>query len=520
MQTLLEKKESYSPIASSKKRFDFNIARPKLVAWLELISFIYLGFPLLLFALNWMRLPYAILLSLTLIGGIGWEWYKSKQYYDQLTRDRVSRPNEEPISWLQVLGIICLGILWGCHSGAGGFAVTNVDWLKHFAVLKDLTLYDWPVVYQIPESAEPVPLLYYIGYYLPAALLGKLLGWKAACVTLLVYTIIGVVLSLLWFALAVGRRFVLAVCIFTFLGGLDFFGNRLASGRPLENGLYDFLPWWMGPRSWQYPVNWNLLVFVPHHMIGGWVATGLLVNSSLEKRSLSHVGLLIGLTLLWSPFVFIGLLPFGMFLILHSRFRGVFSITNILIASMLGIFLFPYFIAHRVPLIRFWSVTNWRLSWNQVALFLLIEVGFYLMFCRELRKPSDPLLKIWAVVCTLCLLLIPLYHIGDWNDFNMRVSIPALYVLWIFVVRELMRKRWSIETRILAMFVLMGSFVGLHEFARQAGTFPARPPEIRFVHHMFDRNAIPVDQYLGNYRAFFFEKIMKDSKAQSVIEAK
>lgn len=521
MHTLLAEKETQAPYLNSKRRFDFTVSRAKLVVWLELISYVYLGLPLLMFTVCWLKSWYAIALSTTLIGGIAWEWYKSRKHYYQPTqRWGGSRPNVAPISWWQILAIALIGTLWACHSGAGGYARCNGDWIKHFAVLKDLTLYHWPVVYEIPGKPDPVPLVYYIAYYLPAAFVGKYLGWKAALFALQAYTAIGIVLGMLWFALAVGRRFVLTALILTFLGGLDFFGNRLVSGKPLEHGMYDILQWWLGFCSWQYSANWSLLVFVPQHMIGAWVATGLLINCSLEKRSLSNVGLIIGLTLLWSPFVFVGLLPFGVFLIFQSRFRGAFSITNILFASLLGALLVPYFASHSVPLVTGWKMRDWRVSWNRLGLFLLFEVGFYMIFCRELRRPSEAVLKLWGTVCVGLLLLIPFYQIGAWNDFCMRASIPALFVLWVFVMRELMRKRWSVETRILATLVLMGSFTGMHEVAHQLGTFPQPGPQLQYVNHVFTPlPGLPIEQYLGDYRAPFFTKIMKKYNAQPVTEA-
>ena len=65
--------------------------------------------------------------------------------------------------------------------GAGGFGVGTYDWAnKHNLIFADLVRFSWPVVYHgegTPSSG--LMLVYYVGYYLPAALVGKVMGWHA-----------------------------------------------------------------------------------------------------------------------------------------------------------------------------------------------------------------------------------------------------------------------------------------------------------------------------------------------------
>ncbi len=53
-------------------------------------------------------------------------------------------------------------------SGIGGIGFQHYDWNKHNAILSDLVRESWPVGYTY--YGRPVALVYYIAYYLPAAL--------------------------------------------------------------------------------------------------------------------------------------------------------------------------------------------------------------------------------------------------------------------------------------------------------------------------------------------------------------
>ena len=57
-------------------------------------------------------------------------------------------------------------------SGAGGVGYQDSDWKKHNALMKDLQERSWPIVYT--RDGVPLPLVYNIAYYMPAALAGRI----------------------------------------------------------------------------------------------------------------------------------------------------------------------------------------------------------------------------------------------------------------------------------------------------------------------------------------------------------
>ena len=127
--------------------------------------------------------------------------------------------------------------------GVGGFAPQATDWIKHNAVLSDCVRQPWPVV--LMDRADRWPLVYYLAWYLPAALVGKVAGYAAAQVALWVWTSLGVMLAGGWFArltrlpvdlLAVSGGWNPAVALLSHLGErpawdetLAFFERYLAS---------------------------------------------------------------------------------------------------------------------------------------------------------------------------------------------------------------------------------------------------------------------------------------------------
>lgn len=66
-------------------------------------------------------------------------------------------------------------------------------------------------------GGQAAPLVYYIAYYLPAALLGKLGGWLWAHQVLFVWSWIGLILAMLWFIILNRRAAFTVVLLFDIL---------------------------------------------------------------------------------------------------------------------------------------------------------------------------------------------------------------------------------------------------------------------------------------------------------------
>ncbi|MBI5085433.1 MAG: hypothetical protein HZB13_12645, partial [Acidobacteria bacterium] len=165
----------------------------------------YLALPVFLFLLFWLRwyvaIPAAALLAATLA---------------KVPDTRVPFRFTAAVPAALLLALVPVLL-----SGIGGFGPQSIDAPKHNAILLDLVDGHWPVTYQ------SAPISYYIAWYLPAAALGKLLGWTAANVALMLWTLAGAALALFLFRRASGASLPVSAIFLFIWGGLRDFGGLL-----------------------------------------------------------------------------------------------------------------------------------------------------------------------------------------------------------------------------------------------------------------------------------------------------
>lgn len=153
--------------------------------WLSRITWLYLLLPFILFCMGWLRLSVA--LPVVLI--CAWALYI-------LIKDETNTAAVLDLGKFAPAGVL-IAVVWVLLSGVGGMAFQNWDHHWRNAVLHDLIQYDWPVVYAAADTGPVRMLVYYIGFWLPAAWAGKLLGWEFANLFLFLWTSLGVLLTAL-----------------------------------------------------------------------------------------------------------------------------------------------------------------------------------------------------------------------------------------------------------------------------------------------------------------------------------
>ena len=129
---------------------------------LKKIAFLLLALPTLVFVVGflkwWVALPVAALLVFAYVWSIRRERQAEEEEYQLRLR---------PWQFLLLLGLMAL---WCFLSGLGNLYYQSSDWGARNAIFRDLIRYDWPVIYDVSDTA----LVYYIAFWLPAALFGKL----------------------------------------------------------------------------------------------------------------------------------------------------------------------------------------------------------------------------------------------------------------------------------------------------------------------------------------------------------
>jgi hypothetical protein len=506
-----------------------------LIRFLIPISLLYLALPYLIFVVGWLRwylaLFYVILIILSLYVCI----QKAESYY----RQGLDKPDQIYFDGKILILIIIIGTLLLGISGVGGLGYQDTDWIKHNAILKDLIEKPWPVIYQL--DGIKLPLVYYIAFYLPAALFGKFGGWFLANQILFVWSLIGLILAILWFIVFIRRASPGVLLLFIIFSGLDFIGEWLITPRvvALKPEYLSYLNWghiesWA--IGWQYSSNTTLLFWVPHQALAGWIATGILLYCILYSRIKTYSIFIVGLTILWSPFVMIGLLPYlFMECILGSgplsrRLSQYISLPNLCGLGLLAIIGFYYSskfimvapssgvnIPHGFSLSFVPDNESKAIGAILIVIFCLLEFGLYSIFIIGSKKEWNRGSKVVFYTTLTCLSLIPLYKIGGANDFVMRASIPALFVLAIFLGRTLYSQSLNRFKRILLIvLILIGSITVFIEFRRHVlGIYNAETleniPQINQVMSINEwdfatsKDATILLQYVGNPQAPFFE---------------
>lgn len=204
-----------------------------------------------------------------------------------------------------LVGIV---ILWCWISGIGNFYYQSADWFARNAIFRDLIRFDWPVIYSAKNSA----LVYYIGYWLPAALIGKAfygmtadldVAWTISNMALLLWTAICltvIILMVLMFTSAnTPKKIWVALAIFIGFSGLDFVGSLVRHyvwGSPWVNHI----EWW---SRFQFSSIITCMGWVFNQSVLSWLA----VICFMSEKKLRNYALIIVLALSSAPLPCVGL---------------------------------------------------------------------------------------------------------------------------------------------------------------------------------------------------------------------
>ncbi len=443
---------------------------------LERMIGLYLALPVLIFLGGWCKPQYALCLGLLWLIALKPLLYLSP---------RLPPPSLSK----EIILTLAIAFGWCLFGGAGHFFYANNDWPARDAVLHDLVVGQWPISYT-EISGVKVILRAPIGYYLPAALLGKFIGVNTAHYLLFLWTVIG---AALFIHIATENlhswKKGLAYLLLVSFSGMDiagyFFMIDLFSTEHLE--------WWA--HNFQYSSNTTLLFWVPHHALPGWLIAVLIYRQAYQTNLIYLLPTLIMSCLLWSPLTAIGLVPFALFSLWHRwhlidwwRLLAGPTWAALVLAIVLAMFLTMDI--RDIPTgehIKF-DAEFYRLYLQ----FIILEFALlcYLLWCVRITAIS--------VVAGLTLVMLPLFSFGQANDLVMRASIPALMVLCLFSMDILLNaKRIETVHVSIILVLLIGAITPAHEVIRSI-VLPRWSPSL--THNLLEVNA-------GNLPAHYFGRL-------------
>lgn len=462
-------------------------------------AYLYLVIPIVIFLFGWTRLPIALLVT----AGVLFGTWKSLRGFGYLERN----PGGGAGPLLVPLLIVAA---WVLLSGIDEFGFQNSDFTARNAIFHDLIQHPWPVTYDyrlLPGMqavfGDTGALVYYFAYWLPCALVGKVLGWHAANHALLAWSILGAFLSLMLVYRFVGSRSVWLAVAFIAWSGMDVLGTLLYSppsaaiaGQPLQAreligqtlalvfGQQQLEAWvsrTMEISIWQYSSLTTQLFWVFNQAIPAWIVTALLLNQQ-DRKSVIHT---YSLALLFAPLPALGLLPFLVYRLIstwspfgHAAASGAqrsllaetVSIQNVVSPAMLAFVALAFLGSQQAAQTKgfVWQYTPF--SVDLVIRYLAFCVLEFLVFGLLVLRPNqDRALLILAMVV---LLVLPVYVFGLFSDLVMRGSIPALLVLFMIGFRNLhvdpppVSARSRASRSLLIAILLVGMITPLHEIQR------------------------------------------------------
>jgi hypothetical protein len=393
-------------------------------------TLIYLALPSLIFLAGWLRPAAAIpMLALTLLALL------------QFLR-------REDIRWCipQSPGagmmIVATAFIWASLGGAGHFFAASPDWLMRDKVLGDLTFSAWPPAYSVVDG-HPHILRSAIGFFLPAAIVGKIAGIGSADLALYLFTALGCSLFLLLLPLPTrpGRLLLGLLLVTIFFSGMDYLGIVLVSGSPPIFPLR--LEWWV---PFCYPSFTGQMYWAPNHAIPIWLVAVLFYRHWGHRAWPALFLIMLPLTVIWTPFVVAGILPFLALATLRWFAQGLrFVDSRITFWQIVAAVLTTWFTVRLMTLdiTAIPSAPTTAVAPKpdslilDYLLFILMEFAILaLLLARNLRHSYG----LFWLSCSI-LTLLPLYKYGPSNDTLLRLSTPCLVFLLLLTLDQI--RHWA-----------------------------------------------------------------------------
>lgn len=433
-----------------KKSFLYNFAYK--------IAFVYLLVSYVIFSVGWMKPIYAIVCcGIVFVSSV--KCFRQSSFIDDS-----SLSNTE---WKKLLVAFVIILIWTGVSGVGGAAYQTEDHVWRNAMYETLVNQKWPVIEAEIEGVGRRGYSYYMGFWLPAACVGKVFGLDIGYKFQIVWAALGIFLFYLLLCKILRRISIWPLIIFIFFSGMDILGYYILGNDIGSVSQTMHLEWWAS--AYQFSSFTTQLFWVFNQAIPAWLAVVMILSSQDAKSTV----------LVWSTMVLNCTMPFvGMIPIIADKLlknllftkddirewgKGVFTFQNVAGGGIVGITSFLFLSkGNEMGGIHFIELNDG--GWLLYLVFIMLEAGFLWISLYWIHKKTILyyLSFLWICICPL----LDLY--GDKN-FCMRASIPALLTLFIYTVQALYigieEKRWKNIIGI-SVILLIGAVTPLHEINR------------------------------------------------------
>jgi hypothetical protein len=482
------------------------------------LTLAFLALPYLIFIPGWLNTPTAVI-TLAIFCYSLFQAFKN-----------IPALKNDCIHWHDVMAFLLI-LLWLHLSGSGGYGHQSYDYVAHNARLNDMITMTWPIRYDVTRWGQGHNLVFYTGYFLPAAIIGKLSSFKIATQALHLWTLLAVTLALRWLSVLSEWRFSFGlVLLFILFGPQDIFG--MAAIFPfLQNISWhdywrqaiggDTVEFWASQGSniffGNFLSNTTQLFWSPPQVLSGWLMIALLTFLFLRQQ-LRQIVFIYSLLCLWAPLAMLALLPFIAAATLPVLFRQpkqLLTLENVLGAGSLTIIFLSYYLAGSAinnPNDWIW-VDELPLSFKlfTLSLFYLFTWGLYVLAISPAIKQADKPHRFWFLVLLLAMFALPLHSYGNYNDLMCRGSAPLMFLLLIFVLRSLAYYRLHRQTGrivLLGFLLLAGTGSALSQLYVAINQYGITQPVRKVTDYRESRETLGPD-------GTFFEKYFRKPLAST-----
>jgi len=423
------------------------------------VTLCFLALPYLIFIPGWLNLPTAIPLLIIYI------------YCMRSSLCSITVTSHQVITWNDFFAFLLI-LTWVNISGAGGYGFQWEDYGVNNARLHDLIVNEWPIRYGANQN-----FVYYFGYFLPAAIIGKISSIEIAIHSMYGWTALGVTLAVRWLSYLSKWKFSIAlVFIFILFGPVDLLNVLYISAQNdfswsniqlFWSGNLDGLNFTtsnsLGVFIGNYLSNVFQLYWSPQQVISGWLCTAFMTHLFLQKK-FNHVLFIYALLCLWAPLAMIALLPFVLLIIVsqlcNKNGREILSIENTLGAGSLIIVFVVFYLSGSAtanPSHWLFEVIDWRSQWDVLLVFYLAAWGLYALAMIPFILKSDARSRLWFACLVFALTILPLRIFGEWSDLLCRGSAPLMFLLLVFILQAI--RHYNTHRNKIAVILFGGLFL-------------------------------------------------------------
>lgn len=365
--------------------------------------------------------------------------------------------------------ILVIISIWVIFAGIGGFTWQNI-WDHKFrnAIFMDLVGKQWPVM------QDGKALCYYLGFWLPSALVGKILGLQWGYVFQIIWAITGISIAFGIVCQYLKKIRIRNILIFIFYSGLDIFLFFIFSGLSLEEAFRQIINGRhieLATTCFNSSSNTTLLFWLYNQIVPFWVGMMLV----LTQKNSKSIGLIYSMLMLYSPFPLVALAPVMIYWIFRKqedveenniinnilkkiKYVCTFeNIVSIILIVIIGLFIKSNTAVGKISILEF----NMENIFKYVC-YVFFEFIIYLIFIYKYNY-KDMVLNI-LIITTF---ILPFILMGNSYDFAYRTCIPLAFYIMLLIMKTLQNINIKNKVKIgLVIIICLGAVTPITEMIR------------------------------------------------------